>query len=185
MNMEVLLRWLPVATNIGILAGLILVAVELNQTAKLARAEFITDGNNVANQIYASMIGENPLAAVARSFECPERLDFEDFVVLDTYLFTMFNNFYRNYQLAQEGLYSDEDWKNPIGQLAHWLLKYPFGRAWWEKDGKQFFAVEFAEHIDKVLEKDGRSVYEYWGAIRPAVVPVEKLEHVVSRACEE
>ena len=185
MNTEALLRWLSVAANIGILAGLILVAIELNQTAKLARAEFITDGNNVANQIYASMIGENPLAAVARSFECPEKMDFEDFVVLDTYLFTMFNHLYRNYQLSQEGLYSDEDWKTAIGQLAHWLLKYPFGRAWWEKDGKLFFAAEFAEHVEKELKKDGRSVREYWEAIRPAVVPQEKLERVVSRACAD
>ena len=74
MSTESLVRWLPVAANIGILAGLILVAVELNQTAKLARAQFITDGNNVANQIYASMIGEDPLAAVARSYECPEKV---------------------------------------------------------------------------------------------------------------
>ena len=185
MKIEALLRWLPVAANIGILAGLILVAVELDQTAKLARAEFITDGNNVANQIYISMLGENPLAAVARSFECPEKMDFEDFVVLDTYLFTMFNHFYRNYQLAQEGLYSDQDWKNSIGQLAHWMLQYPFGREWWEKDGKLFFAAEFVEHIDHELEKDGRSVYEYWKAIRPAIVSPEKLEQAAGRACGE
>jgi hypothetical protein len=183
MNPEKLSRWLTIVANIGILAGLALVAYELNQNARLARADLINDGNNIANQIYSSALGENPLEAVTRAYECPEKMNFTDFVVVDIYLFTAMNNFYRNYQLSKEGLFSDTDWKSNVDAYSLWFLKKGFSRVWWEEEGKTFFDPEFSDYVDTQLAKEGLDMHEYWRKIQDKLGLPEQLRNQKSDAC--
>ncbi len=44
MNTEKLSHWVSILSNIGLLAGLILVAIQINQNTDLARTEMVSRG---------------------------------------------------------------------------------------------------------------------------------------------
>src|SRR4030095_753846 len=76
----------------------------------------------------------------------------------------------RDYQLAQEGLYSEADWKQKGDLYAHWCLGNRCGRAWWDQKGKTLFPEEFAAYLSKQLnEAPGSDSHAQWLAIRARV----------------
>jgi hypothetical protein len=160
-------RWLSLAANLGLLAGLILVAVQINQNTQLARLQLINEGNVTRNQIWATALGENPALAVAKSIEKPAEMNYADYIVVDTYLFTNLNLFYRNYELAKEGIFDESDWQQMVDNFALWLIGSAFGRAWWFGSGRSFFEPEFAVYVDELLKGTaGEDSFEHWRRIR-------------------
>ena len=157
--------------NFGLLVGLILVAVQINQNSELARMQMINEGNVATNQIWAITMGENPTESIAWSFENPEEMSFVDFIVVDTWLYTTMNLFYRNYELAREGIFEDQDWQKAIDVNATWWLGSRFGRTWWKEEARFFFAPEFSAYVDQHLEKPSRGGAEaYWLKIKSRLI---------------
>jgi len=170
LNSDTLSRWISAAANIAVLAGLVLVAIQISQNSSLARTALINEGNVVSNQIWANLMGENPGQVIARAIECPERMTYADFMAMDAFLFSNMNMLYRDYQLTQEGLYSSSYWKTSVDAYAHWYLGNRFGRAWWDQEAKHFFNREFTEYVDARLMEDGLDSHAHWERIRARVV---------------
>jgi hypothetical protein len=92
-------------------------------------------------------------------------MTYEDYLTVDALLFSYLNLFYRNYELALEGIYFEEDWKSPLDNYAGWYLGNAFGRAWWAEE-RGFFPEEFAAYADEVLARPTRSPPDYWRAVQ-------------------
>ena len=173
-NADRLQSWITTGANIGVLIGLILVIVQMNQSAQLARTAYKSEGNVVANQIWANLMSDRATDVIEKSVECPKELTYSDFMALDAFLFTSMNNIFRDYQLMQEGLYSESDWKRTVDAYAHWFLANPFGRAWWDEEAKNFFPEEFSAYVTKQLnEIAGKDSQTLWLAIRARVTGAE------------
>jgi hypothetical protein len=170
LNSDNLSRWISAGANIAVLAGLVLVAIQIRQNTSLERTALINEGILVSNQIYANLMGENPGQVIARAIECPERMNYADFMAVDAFLFAGINMTYRDYQLAQEGLFTSSDWKGSVDAYAHWYLGNTFGRAWWDQEAKQFFSREFTDYVDQRLQQDGIDSHTNWKHIRSRVV---------------
>ncbi|NIM00825.1 MAG: hypothetical protein GTO30_18965 [Acidobacteria bacterium] len=167
-------RWLTLAANLGVLAGLVLVILEINQNTQLARAAYRSEGNVVTNQIWATVMGDRVADVLEKSVASPEEITHSDFIVLDAYLFPSLNLIYRDYQLAQEGLYDTADWKASVDVYVHWYLANPFGRAWWDEEAREFFPAEFATYVDRQLALDSRRDHHgYWLAVRARLTEAE------------
>lgn len=176
-------RWLSLAANLAILVGLVLVAIELNQNTQLARTALIAEGSALENQIWIQLAGEIPGEIIAKSVECPQRLTYADFLAVDGFLYTTFNDVYREYELKREGLFSDEEWRAEVKAYTHWFLGNDFGRAWWQEIGRYFFETEFSAYVDEQLAIEGEDSYEHWLKVRARLLPNEKL--VPSPLCME
>ncbi len=134
-----LLRWLTLAANFGVILGLVLVLVKINQNTQLARSAYRSEGNIVANQVWAQIMDDRAGDVVEKSVECPAERTYSDFMVLDAYLFTSISMIYRDFQLTQEGLNSDADWHATVDLYVDWYLANPFGRALRDEEAKTFF----------------------------------------------
>ncbi len=172
MNLDQLNRWLTPLANVALLAGLVLVAYELNQNRSLARMELVNEGNAVQNQIWANLMGELPGEVIARAHECPEEMTYADFMAMDAFLFTSLNSLYRNYELAEEGIFTAGEWRQSVETYASWFLGSPFGRAWWTEEARSFFPSEFANHVDEQLSR-GKDSYAYWLKVRSRLLGPE------------
>ncbi len=166
LNLDKLTPWLTIAANVGLLAGMVLVAYEINQNSQLARVTMVNEGNVASNQFWANLMGETPGDAIGMSVECPEAMTFSDWFVMDAFLFTGMNYLYRNFELAQEGIFTKEDWQEVVKGYTGWYLGNPFGRAWWEEEGRNFFADEFVDYVDMQLEGTVRDSHSYWLGVR-------------------
>ena len=67
-------RWnarLQVAANLGLIAGLLLVAVQIQQTRDLTRLQLHLEGTLAFQQVEIAMMGESPAEAWAKSIQDP------------------------------------------------------------------------------------------------------------------
>ncbi len=110
MNQPKLKSWLSIVAYVGLLAGIALVAYEINQNSKLARMALVKEGNVASNQFWANLMGETPVDVIAKSVECPKAMTYSDYIAMDAYLFIGINLLYLNFELAQEGIFTEEDW---------------------------------------------------------------------------
>lgn len=184
-NVDKLSGWLSISANIGVLLGLILVAYEVNQNSRLARAAIIGEGNTAANQMFAPLMGENPSEAITRAYECPEEMDFSDFIVVDTYLWTGVSNIYRNYLLAKEGLLTEGEWKLEVDRYAAWYFGSGFPREWWFKEGVPGFESEFTAYMNVKLTEGNETIYAWWHTLRTGSEVPGVNKETVSTACPE
>ncbi len=176
--------WLSIAANVGLLAGMLLVAYEINQNSQLARVALVNEGNVASNQFWANVMGENPADVISMAVECPEAMSYSDYIAMDAYLFTGMNFLYRNYQLAKEGIFVEEDWQASVEEYTGWYLGNPFGRAWWDEEGQYFFADEFVNHVDKQFEGTVEDSYVYYVAVRTRLLgPGNRDNAVVNSSC--
>jgi hypothetical protein len=111
-------------------------------------------------------------------------MTYSDFIAMDAFLFTGMNILYRNFELAQEGIFTVADWQESVEGYAAWYLGNPFGRAWWDEEGRYFFADDFVSHVDKQLEGTVRDSYAYYLAVRTRLFgPGNKENAVGASSC--
>ncbi len=158
--------WLNILANVALLAGMALVAYEIHQNSQFARMALVNEGNVASNQFWANLMGETPADVIAMAVECPEAMTYSDFIAMDAFLFTGMNFLYRNYELAQEGIFTEEDWQESVEDYAAWYLGNSFGRVWWDEEAQYFFADAFVNHVNQQLEGTATDSHAYWLGVR-------------------
>jgi hypothetical protein len=177
-------NWLAIGTNVAVIIGLLLVVLELNQNSELARIGLINDGNATENELFQALMEKVPKNTIAKSLECPEKLDLSDYVVLDSYLYTGMNLVYRNYELAKEGFFDENDWKSEVDIYAHWYFSSELGKAYWENVGRVYFDKEFSAYVDSVLARPGDDMNDAWKKVAAALPSREGVELAISTICQ-
>ena len=83
MQLEKTSHWLMIIGNFGLLIGVVLVIIQINQNSELVREQLNhatwTDDLN----LQLALMGENPSAAIATAIENPSTLTVEEMRVLD------------------------------------------------------------------------------------------------------
>jgi len=166
LNSAKISSWLTIVANVGLLVGMALVVYQIDQNSQLARMALVNEGNVASNQFWANLMGENPTDVIAMAVECPEAMTYSDFIAMDAFLFTGMNILYRDYALAQEGIFTEEDWQESVEAYASWYLANSFGRVWWHEEAQYFFADDFVDHVDLQLQGPARDSYAYWLLVR-------------------
>ena len=86
MQLEKTSHWITVATNIGLLLGVMLVVFQINQNSELVREQISHASWTDDMNLHLAMMGENPAKSVAKAIESPAELTVEDTKILDAYL---------------------------------------------------------------------------------------------------
>lgn len=75
-------NWLQIIANLGIVGGLILVGIQINQNTEMAQADQRARVYEQVIQYQIAMMGENPSKAVATASANPSELTDEELLVL-------------------------------------------------------------------------------------------------------
>jgi hypothetical protein len=125
-------RWVQGLSALGIFAGLVLVALELNQSARLVRAELGAGSMSYRQTLLTSVQGETLAAALAAAIEAPAALTREQQVILDAWYANVVGQVLRQRYLLRLGVFED-----PIEPFAAVQARAYFGnsyaRAWWSE----------------------------------------------------
>ena len=133
MNSDTISRWLQITANLGVIGGLILVAVQINQSVEITKAQMINDYHIADMQLEMKMMGEEPIQSWVKAVYSPDDLSEEDRAILDRYFNFGFIQIRRLAEMRQYGL-AEEDLSQRIDYLG-WHLGNAAGRRWWN-DGK-------------------------------------------------
>ncbi len=82
MKLEKISHWLTIVGNLGLLVGIALVAVQIDQNSQLVRVQLSVARWTDDLNLHLAMMGENPAAVVAKAIENPSELSVEDSQVL-------------------------------------------------------------------------------------------------------
>ena len=151
-------QWLQVGANVGIIAGLILVALQMQQSIKLTRVHLEKQEAEAYIATEMDIAGENFAQVWQKSIEHPEDLTLAEMRVMEAGLWghgmIRWVNSYRLYEL---GLLDDEEWRIDVGADVPFALGNSYGRAWWEDLKNKphiaaFIGQELIDHINSVIE---------------------------------
>jgi hypothetical protein len=130
-------RWTHIIGALGIVAGLVLVAIELSQGRRLARAELGSGSIAYRQSLLESIQGEGLAAALAQSIEEPAGLSVEQQIILDAWYDDVMGQVLRQRYLLRLGIF-----KNPLEPFARIQARAYFGnayaQAWWQRNRDQY-----------------------------------------------
>ena len=166
MDSEKINRWLTLAANVGVIAGLVLVAVQIRQNTEITKAQIANDYFLSDMALELAMMGENPAQAWNKAVYEPDSLTTEDAVVLDRYFNYGLVQIHRLQEMDKMGM-AHEGWEERVDYLG-WHLGNEVGKRWWEavKDG---YPEDFRSKVDRLLASGNyRRNREMLDALLPA-----------------
>ena len=149
-------NWLQIIGNLGLIIGLVLVAVQIKQNNDLAKAQLLSDGWLAAIQWNLTRAGENPAVSIARASAAPDQLTDEDLIVLSGVVAAhrLLGTRAASLDAAGYGFYPLEAF---AANFVEESLSSPFGIAWWNEARSRFGPEEVAvkDFIDRKLAELG------------------------------
>ena len=146
MNAEKVNSWLSLGANIGVVIGLLLVAFQINQDARLTRAQLFSDHTDSRRDWNQTMMGSDPMEVVAKSIEKPEQLTLAELQMMDMYLIAAVNELRRLEVLRQAGL--------DVGVNVEGLENFYFGsnlaKAWYSQYGNSRELPTVRDRVESV-----------------------------------
>ncbi len=131
MKSERLNSWLQIATNFGLIAGLVLVAVQIQQTRDLTRLQMRLDLLAASQQMEQGLLGEEPGIAWAKSIRDPTSLSDAEVKSIDSYLINQLNHWDWLVSMENAGLEELGALERSIRANSWFFFGNPFAKRWW------------------------------------------------------
>ena len=124
--------WLQIGANFGILAGLILVSVQIVQSNAITGAELFSDNLESTVTRELSQVGETPEESMWRVMYDPDKATPQDYFVADRIYLAIFRQYSRAGVLSRAGYYGTADAVNATGFVRSNFHSFscPYGLAW-------------------------------------------------------
>jgi hypothetical protein len=156
-------NWLQIQGNVGLIAGLVLVAVQIQENTDATKAQMASEGfaTNVALKL--AVVGENASSALSKAIDRPDALTTEEMVVLTNLQEANFLVRARNEWIDDLGYGVSTLLNTAEGNAAATVWEYldtPFGLAWWQevKGGMWLNIPKTTAQIEHELAAQGPQV---------------------------
>ncbi|MEQ8952806.1 MAG: hypothetical protein RL120_01650 [Gammaproteobacteria bacterium] len=148
MEMSALNDWLSLAANLGVIAGIVFLAIELRQNNELLRSE---SRRALLSNDQASIIQCLANYDIFAKINQQEKLSQDDQLRLSMiYALDLRNREFEFFQF-KNGLLDEDTWKS-YRDILIWNHSTPRGRVWWNKLGRSMVNAEFSVMADKLLQ---------------------------------
>ena len=156
MDSDRLNRWLTLGANVGVVVGIIFLAVEIRQNSELARIQLTDERMATWQQGELVVLGDSIARVWEKSVLDPASLSLAETRMLDAYLAFQLTSATRILQLERDGLMEPGATKRYLEGNMPFFFDTDFARAWWEIEGRTWGPelVEIAEPIIGEVSKD-------------------------------
>jgi hypothetical protein len=122
-----------IVTGLAVVAGLVVVILELRQAHEIARAEQTNEFRSKYDKLATAEMGEILPAALANACRSPQDLTDAEFVALNAYYISLLMVVRNSYLEKGEDIASRTTWRDyAIASFDSIFLTAP-GRAWWRE----------------------------------------------------
>jgi hypothetical protein len=149
-KLETITTWLTLLSNIGVVAGFVLIAFQLQQNTKALQVQGAALSSNANIAAESALMGENVASAFAQAYREPRNLTDEQLMQVQGYLTTSFNAIQQTYFNYNSGIASEEEWLTSK-RYAVEQLRWSVGRAYWNAT-RDFYDHKFASEIDIAIK---------------------------------
>lgn len=153
MKKEEINDWLQVAGLAGVIASLIFVGYEINQSREIAMADIYQQRSSMALDISLSKYSPEQVAKVMSTVRDDHlKITQQDALVLSDIMearFIYYENVHFQYQLS---MISDEEWAASRRLISRGFELAPCSPVWWRQT-KETWRASFASEVDSLLEQ--------------------------------
>ena len=152
--------WLVVIGNFSVVAGLILVAFQINQSAFLVRAEIGTSSYNRLVESDRVIVDPSFAEVWAKSLEQPENLTITEMIQLDGYLYSLIDLLEGDQWLYDIGIYEGSN-EDLLAYTSGFIASNRFAMSWWTEMKSEYgryqpvLVDEIDRHISSLQVKNG------------------------------
>ena len=176
-------NWLHVGANVGILAGLMLVFAQLQQTNTITSAELFSDNLESVITRELALLGETPELSMSRVLFEPETATREDYFVIDRVYSAILYQLRRAILLSDAGFYGTSENIDARGfvNLNYRIFASPYGLSWLDQAAEEWMPTpKVSEYLLLMRElASHESAADHMSKrIRRAESLVEKVEEV-------
>ena len=122
-------RWFTMLVNLSVLAGIVLVAVQIQQNTDITKAQMANEYYLLDAQLELTMMGESPAQSLEKAIYFPDELNQEDAVILDRYFNFGILQLQRIRKMIELGV-ADEELYQERAEYLNWHLGNEAGRRW-------------------------------------------------------
>ena len=148
MSIERISTWLQITANAGIIAGLILVGVQLRQNSEILQAQMLSAESQSVIDQEMQIIGDNGAAAWVSAMSNPANVSPEHHRIMEAIYWSALESWRHTEELNRLGL-ADVDPHARVSDEAAWYFGNSYGRAWW-KIRRQ--GVNLSEELKQVID---------------------------------
>lgn len=172
MDKDRLNRWLTLGANFGVLAGIGLLAYEINQATLTTRAEMISNHQDRWVTMDLSWQDSEIASAWATAMETPEELTVTEMVQLNGLMWSFFDHVATTRTLWRLGILDNPDLQpeNIYVQNAYIFFGNKYSRAWIEENRHNLSPLAM-ETIDQLMEETSEDeTLEMYNRIKERIV---------------
>mgnify|MGYP001263253919 FL=1 len=125
-------RWFTMLVNLSVLAGIVLVAIQIQQNNDMTKAQMANEYYLLDAQLELTMMGESPALSLEKAIYFPDELNQEDVVILDRYFNFGILQLQRIRKMIELGV-ADEELYQERARYLIWHLGNEAGRRWWNQ----------------------------------------------------
>jgi len=125
-------RWFTMLVNLSVLAGIVLVAIQIQQNTDITKAQMANEYYLLDAQLELTMMGEFPALSLEKAIYFPDELNQEDAVILDRYFNFGILQLQRIRKMIELGV-ADEELYQERARYLIWHLGNEAGRRWWNQ----------------------------------------------------
>ena len=152
MDLDRLNRWLSLTANLGVIAGLIFLAVEIQQNTSMMRFQ---TRSTITGYIHALLEMERhpKIVSAYKKIATGETLSFEEHYILRNMANATFRSWENSFYQNQAGLFEAGEYQAEI-EVGREMMKEEHMLNYWMSDQKNY-SVPFQEHVNTVLIQTG------------------------------
>ena len=162
---ERLNSWLQLGASIGVLIGLVLVILQLQQGTKITTAQLGSESFESTIRANDLIVGESLAMAWGKAMANAGDLTDTELGIIDAFLRREWLNNTRTLRNTKLG-FADEDWDDSIS-VQKWVFGYLGNETairWWRREqsiGSRRMSADFATEVDALLQEQGNQHHLY------------------------
>ena len=131
--------WIQLAGNLGLIAGLVLVAVQIRDSNRIASAEMFSASIESTITVNTAQLGEAPQEAMSRVLYQPDQATVADLYIADRIYDALVRILVRAHVFTDLGVYgSDEITPRGFVMMHFQIFACPYGLAWLDQTIARF-----------------------------------------------
>ena len=161
MNDSRVVAWITIGTNLAVLAGLILLVLEIRQNDNLAKLQALQERRSSAQQAEMQFFGPEISEIWVKSITEPQNMTLPEMRAMDAYLVTQLFQAGHIWSLGQAGLMSEDEAREWILDDVEFYFSNTYGQAWWQVWGSDWSHLDgYDEAVASMDENGTKQQYE-------------------------
>ena len=150
MNADQIGRWLTLGANVGVIASIIFLALEIRQNSILAQMQFADDRRAAFQQGALALFGDTAAEVWEKSILDPASLSLAELKIMDAYLYFQLANSMRVFRQEEAGLLDEGATEAYMKANLPFYFNSKFAKAWWNVEGATW-QEDFVQLADPII----------------------------------